>query len=183
MVMRQFTYRAVALLAAVLIAGLSGCADKTAKEVAAMNPTNMHRLANLYAAHQNYKGGKGPSSEADFKEFIKKFDAEKLTMMGVNSAEVDKLFVSERDGKPFKIRYNVGGGRGSVDPVVFETEGQAGMKQVGYTGGKVDEVDEATYQQLLAGKTSTAAAKGAGDPKAAGRPGGGPPAGAQTAPK
>lgn len=179
--MYRVLHRAVALLpAAVLIAGLTGCSDKTAKEVAAMNRTNMHRLANLYAAHQNYKGGKGPSSEADFKEFIKKFDAEKLTMMGVNSAEVDKLFVSERDGKPFKVRYNVGGGRGSVDPVVFEAEGAEGKKQVGYTGGKVEDVDDATYQQLLAGKGGGTPK---GDPKAAGRPGGGPPAGAQTAPK
>ena len=45
-------------------------------------------------------------------------------MMNIDANNLDGLFTSERDNKPFKIRYKVGGGRGSVDAVVFETGGQ-----------------------------------------------------------
>jgi hypothetical protein len=166
---------AAVLLVPTVMAALTGCGDKTAKEVAAMNKSNIQRLANIYSAHQNYKGGRGPANEAEFKEFIKNFDTEKLQMMGVKTEDMNGLFTSERDGKPFKIRYNVGGGRGSVDPVVFETEGKDGKKQVGYTGGNVEDVDDQTYQQLWAGKG------GGGKQPTGGRPSG-PPAGAKTGP-
>ena len=58
---------------------------------------------------QNYKGGRGPKDEAEFKEFVRNFDPNKLSMMKIDPNNVDGLFTSERDGKPFKIRYKVGG--------------------------------------------------------------------------
>jgi hypothetical protein len=152
--MLKICHRTAALfLAAAVLTGLVGCSgDKTAAEVAAMNKSNIQRLSNIYAAFQNFKGNMGPKDEAEFKAFIKEFDKNKLTMMGINPDKLDDVFTSERDSKPFKIRYKVGGGRGSVDPVVFEQEGKEGKKQVGFTGGKVEEVDDPTYQQLWAGK-------------------------------
>jgi len=167
---------------AFLISSLVGCnSDRTAQDVAAMNKSNIQRLANLYTAFQTYKGGRGPATEAEFKDFIAHFDAEKLTMMGVKANEVNGLFTSERDSKPFKVRYNVGGGRGSVDAVVFEQDGKDGKRQVAFTSNtKVDDVDEATYQKLWAGK-------GVSEPVAAaptsGRPKSGPPPGAPVGPK
>jgi hypothetical protein len=176
-------------LAAATMCGamLTGCSsDKTAKTVASMNTSNIQRVANIYSAFQNYKGGRGPNDEAELKTFIKEYDPEKLKMMGIDSGNVDALFVSERDNQPLKVRYKVGGGRGSVDAVAFETTGQGGTKQVAYTGGKVEDVDEATYQQLLAGKgPSTPASGGPGGPaavdKGKGRPSG-TPEGAPTGP-
>jgi hypothetical protein len=171
----------ISLVAVGAFVGLSGCnRDRTAEAVAAMNTSNVQRLANLYAAHQNYKNGRGPASEAEFREFIRTYDPNKLQMMGVNPNELDQLFISEVDGKPLKVRYNVGGGRGSKDAVVFEQEGKDGRKRVGYTGGDVQEVDDATYRQLWAGKSS---APPAGPPGASqkGRPTG-PPPGAPTGP-
>src|SRR4051812_37287685 len=143
--MRGVHGRAAAVLGAAVLAGLAGCnRDRTAQEVAAMNTSNVQRVANLYTAHQTYKGGRGPANEAEFKEFITQFDKEKLQMMGVNPGELAGLFTSERDGKPLKVRYNVGGGRGAVAPVVFEQDGKDGKRQVGFTGNaKVEEVDAA----------------------------------------
>jgi hypothetical protein len=178
----------MSLVAVGIAIGLAGCnRDKTAETVAAMNTSNVQRLANMYAAHQNYKNGRGPASESDFKEFIRTYDPNKLKMMGINPDELDKLFTSEADGKPLKIRYNIGGGRGSQDPVVFEQEGKEGKRAVGYTGGNVEQVDEATWKDLLAGKgpKSPPAAGPTGAPaggKDAGRPGAGPPPGAPTGP-
>jgi hypothetical protein len=183
--LRIRTWAAPAALAA-FAAGLAGCSgDQTANQVAAMNTSNIQRVSNIYAAFQNYKGNRGPKDEAEFKGFIKDFDPNKLKMMGIDPNNLDGLFTSERDGKTFKVRYNVGGGRGSVDAVTFEQEGKDGKKQVGFTGGKVEDVDDATYQQLWSGKGEHQApgATPAGPNKAAGRPtGGGPPPGAPTGP-
>jgi hypothetical protein len=158
---------AAVIAVAVLLTGLTGCTNKVAQQVGAMNTSNMHRLANMYAAYQNFNSYQGPKDETEFKAFIKDFDPEKLKMMGIDPNNLDALFTSERDGKPFKIRYKVGGGRGSVAAVVFEQEGVGGKKQVGFTGPKVEEVDEATYQNLWAGKGGSA-------PPAGGRPTGRP---------
>jgi hypothetical protein len=180
--MRTYYFRlAVGVAAVTLAAGLSGCSSgsNVAKDLAAMNGSNIQRLSNLYAAFQTYNGGRGPNDEVEFKKFIADFDAGKLTMMGVDK---DKVFTSERDGKPFKVRYRVGGGRGAVVPVVFEQNGTGGTKQVGYTGGKTDDVDDASYQLLWAGKGDSPPPS---SPPAGGASGGrpsGPPPGAPTGP-
>jgi hypothetical protein len=182
--MRAIRTPLAAATAVALLVGLTGCADKTTRQVSAMNTSNIQRVSNLYSAYQNYKAGQGPKDEADFKAFVKAFDPNNLSMMGVDPNNVEAVFTSERDGKPFKIRYKVGDGRGSVSAVVFEQEGKDGKKQVGFTGNsKVEDVDDATYQQLWAGK-------GPSEPPAAapvsktgpgGRPSG-PPPGAPTGP-
>src|SRR5262245_7429763 len=82
----------------------AGCSrDTTARDVASMNQSNIQRLSNLYAAHQNGKGGQGPRDEAGFQAFIKEFDPNKLAMMGVDANNVDAVFTSERDNKPFRV--------------------------------------------------------------------------------
>jgi hypothetical protein len=124
--------------------------------------------------------GQGPKDEADLTKFIKEFDPAKLKMMGIDPGDVGKLLVSERDGKPFRVRYGVGGGRGSVSPVVFEQDGKDGKKQVGFTGGKVEDVDDATYKAYLSGKDP--GAPPSGGPPMGGRPGSGRPPGAPGGP-
>jgi len=174
------------LIGAAVCLAVVGCSNDTANQVAAMNKSNMQRLCNLYAAHQNMKGGKGPKDEADFKTYVKEYDPEKLSMMGIDTNKVDDLFKSERDGQPFKFRFSVGGGRGSVDAVVFEQTGVNGKRQVGFTGGTIEEVDDAAYKDYLAGKKprveGPAGGPGSGIDKGAGRPGGGAPAGAPNGP-
>jgi hypothetical protein len=163
---------AAGVAVAFLLAALGGCEPDIGSQVAAMNKSNIQRLGNMYAAFQNIKGGRGPVDEAEFRTFIKDFDPPKLKMMGIDPTNLDALFTSERDGKTFSLRYKVGGGRGSSDAVVFEQEGKDGKKQVGYTMGKVEDVDDATYVQLLAGEKA---------PGGSGRPTG-RPAGAPTGP-
>lgn len=175
----------VALGGALLIGlvGLAGCRDKLADQVAAMNTSNIRRVANIYEGFQNLVGGgKGPKNEAELTKFIKEYDPTKLKMMGIDSNDLPKLLTSERDGKPFKVRYGVGGGRGAVAPVVFELEGKDGKKQVAFTGGKIEEVGEAEYQAYWSGKGAAPAAGPASGP-GGGRPGkAGPPPGAPTGP-
>jgi hypothetical protein len=176
-------FRLLTIVIAGLLVGEIGCSrNKSARDVAAMNTSNIQRLANMYAAFQNYKGGRGPNDEAEFKAFIQGYDPTKLSMMNIDTNNVDGVFVSDRDGKPFKIKYKVGGGRGSVDPVIFEQEGKDGTKQVAFTGGRVDSLDDAASQQLWDGKgKSQPATNPSTGPATSGRPTGRPP-GAPTGP-
>jgi len=168
-----------------------GCSsDKRSKEIAAMNNSNIQKVANLYAGFQNMVSPNGPKDEAEFKGFLKTYDPTALSAMGVDPGNLDKTFTSERDGKPFKIRYKVGGGKGSVAPVVFEEVGVNGMRQVGFTGGggpggggAVEEVDNARYKDLWEGKVSAPSTGGAGG-QGGGAAGAGRPTGTpQGAPK
>jgi hypothetical protein len=137
-----------------------GCSrDDPGSRIGAMNDTRIKQLANLYMAHQMRHGSNGPKDEAEFKTFIKSgMPSHRLEMMRVDPAKVDDLFVSERDGQPFVIKYGQSGGPMSQLAVVFEKEGQAGKKQVGFTNGKVEELDDAKYQELQGKKQSDAGA-------------------------
>ena len=148
--LRRFPVRAVML--SFVTAGCSQ--DDPGSRVAAMNDARIKQLANLYMAHQMRNGSNGPADEKAFKSFIQNGMApHRLEMMRVDPSKLDELFISERDGQPFVIRYGQRGGVMSKLAVVFEKEGQGGMRQVAFTNGSVEEVDDARYQEFLqAGK-------------------------------
>ena len=70
-------------------------------------------------------------------------------MLGVDPNQLDALFMSERDGQPFQIKYEINSGLGAVVAVVFEQQGVEGMRAVGFTDGSVQSVDNEKYRQLL----------------------------------
>jgi hypothetical protein len=143
----------IEVFSVLLICGLfsSGCSSKDpASRIGEMNDTRIKQLANLYMAHQMRNGSNGPKDQPAFKSFIQNGMApHRLEMMRVDPAKVDDLFVSERDGQPFIVKYGQSGGTMSKLPVVFEMEGQGGSRQVAFTNGQVEDVDEARYQELL----------------------------------
>jgi hypothetical protein len=179
--MRVWRRAAGAAGLAALLGFAAGCSNPRAAAVAAKNDSNIKKVTNLYTAFQAQHGWAGPKSEAEFQEFIRQgLPAENLQMMKVDPNHLEAIFVSERDSRPFKIKYGVGGGPGASAPVVFEQEGQGGRRQVGFTFGQFEEVDDARYQQLWDGKG--AAVRPASPQTAAqgnrprGRPPGAPPA-------
>jgi len=151
-----------------LLAGVLGCAallmfsgcsdDHGASAIAKVNSSNIQRLTNLYSAFQMNRYGPGPKDEPEFKRFIKEeMGPYHLGLMGIDPNGIDAIFISERDHKPFKVRYGVNGGPGIVNAVVFEDEGVGGKKQVGINGGTVMEVDDAQWQDMWSGKWHPAA--------------------------
>jgi hypothetical protein len=165
---------------------LAGCSsDQTASQVSAMNATNLQRLTNLYTASMAAHGWQGPKTEAELKEFIKQYDPNKLAMMHIDPNNLDAVFKSERDGKPFKVKYGQGGGPGAAVAVVFEQESHEGKKQVGLTNGTQEDADPARYNELWSGKAAPSGGRAAGGqvgpPGGGGRPTG-RPAGAPTGP-
>lgn len=138
------------LFAALLFAG---CGPNPDGMLAALNDSNIKRLANLYGVYQFQNDYKGPKDEAAFREFISAKNPEHLKRMGVDPSKLDDLFKSERDKQSFKIRWKVNTqARGSSDPVVFEAEGVEGVRLVAFTGGELVEADSSQFDRLWKGE-------------------------------
>lgn len=141
------------LLAAAAGVGLSGCRNDGARAmIAANNDTNVKRLGTLYGLFHLRNEFRGPRNEAEFRAFIGGQDPARLALAGIDPAALDGVFVSERDRLPFRVRYGVNTRvRGPNLPVVFEESGRDGRRQVGFTGGTVQDVDPAAYDSLWSG--------------------------------
>lgn len=72
--------------------------------------------------------------------------------MGIDPNNKTSIWVSERDHKPFKVRYRVDSPFGGIAAVVFEQDGIGGKRQVGFNNSKVEEADEARYKDLWEGR-------------------------------
>jgi hypothetical protein len=148
--MKSLPILSLLLSAACVLAGCGGGVDPDSA-VAAANSNNIQRLSNLYLAFQSENGRVGPADDASLKEFIRGLPPNTLTRIGVEPGNVDAIFVSERDGQPFKLRYKVVGSMmGSNEPVVFESEGVDDKKMVGFLNMTQREVDSAEYDSLFA---------------------------------
>lgn len=161
--MLSFHAQRFAIVAAWLVfCSLVGCSSGTdpVDAVAKANATNLRRLASLYLEYQSVNNWRGPEDEAQFKKFIQSVNPTRLSRIGVDPAKIDDIFISERDGQPFKIRYGVPGNvRVSSEPVVFEATGDGNTRLVGFLDMQQREVDEAEYNRLLSGAPSATAAR------------------------
>ncbi len=143
-----------------LIVGCSGSSDPDSA-IASVNKTNIERLANLYFTYQSLHEWHGPPDESQFKSFLHGYNAHKLSRIGVDPNALDQLFVSERDGQPFKIRYGVqGSSMGSMAPVIFESVGNGKGRMVGFLNMEQREVNESEYNTLWSEKVSTTPQRG-----------------------
>ena len=138
------------LLLAAIGAGLAGCGQPdAASQVAAMNDSNVRRVANLYTAFQMRKGFHGPKDEEEFKDFItNEMLPKKLEMMGVDPGSLEELFTSESNGERLEIIYDQVGFLGAEIAVVFETPDSNGKRRVGFTNGPIETIDDLQYQRL-----------------------------------
>ena len=147
-----------------VVAGLFvGCSSGSDPDsaIASVNKTNIQRLANLYPTYQSLHEWHGPADEVQFKTFLHGFNAHMLSRIGVDPNAPDQLFVSERDGQPFKIRYGVqGSSMGSSAPVIFESVGGGKGRLVGFLDMQQREVDESEYNSLWSATGSPAPRRG-----------------------
>ena len=96
------------------------------------NKLNIQRLTNLYTRHQMQNSSQGPKNEQEFKKYIQGVDSATLEKMGIDLADINSLFVSDRDQQPFEIRYGVAASlRGEAVGLIFEKQGLNGVRQVG----------------------------------------------------
>jgi len=135
------------LLACVAITGCGGGRKVPEEE------NRLTKLARLYGRSQSKFRGPPPSVDA-LKEFARSLDADGLKSIGLESSDLDQIFVSSRDNEPFVYRKPAKGvgmpGPGASSEVVFyEKTGKNGKRYVAYVTAKVEEVDEAKFKQLV----------------------------------
>ncbi len=148
------------------IVSLVGCNNSVNSGVAAANSANIKRVGNIYGSYLVHNGWQGPKNEQELKRYLHdNLSQKKLEMMGIDPQNVDKTFISERDGKQFKIRWGLTLMPLSTANVVFEQEGVDGKKQVATNSGETRDVDNAEYQRLWDEKAAEPAPTGAPPPE------------------
>lgn len=144
---------AVLLLGMIVLAGCSS--SKISDGVARANSANIKRVGNLYGSYLAHNAWEGPKDEQNLNRYIhENLSQKKLEMMGIDPQNIDAVFISERDGKPFRVRWGLSVAPLSTVTVVFETEGIDGKKRVATNNGEVREVDDAEYQRLWGEKAT-----------------------------
>lgn len=118
------------LLVAISLCSLPGCRDTTIEDaIAAANSSHIQQLYNCYSLFCHQNKYRGPKDETELKEFLQNPRYEKnLKLMQINRDALDEMFVSERDGEPFKVRYGVNGLGNKA--VIFESTGIDGKRMV-----------------------------------------------------
>lgn len=145
--------RRLLLLPVAVAAAACGCYDgNLRRQVAAMNDSRIKQLANLFRFYQATNGWVGPKDEGTLRTFVQSAPKKNLDMMGIDPAAFDQLLVSERDGKPFRVRWGVTIGPLEEQAVVFEAEGREGKRLVAFTGAKSEEVEGDRYDRLWNGE-------------------------------
>ena len=140
----------MALVAASLFAAISSSSGCTRDASQPTESSNLKPLAVLYGQFINTHRGQPPANEGEFKAYLKTVRPEMLRSLEVT--DLESLFVSSRDKKPYVIRYgNVTGpaGPGGVPVVAYEQEGVGGKRYIATTVGAVQEVDEARFRELV----------------------------------
>lgn len=138
-------------LAAALVAlsvAMSGCGGKPA--AVERETSNLKPLSVLYGKYLSQHRGKAPADEAELKKFAKSVNVKELEALGVK--DIDSLFISTRDQKPYAVIY--GNSVTSAPPgkevvIAYEQEGVSGKRYVATSLGRIEEVDEARFREMV----------------------------------
>lgn len=123
----------------------SGCGGSR-RESQEREESNLKPLGLLYGQFIGQHRGQPPASEEEFKGFIRSAGTKQLAGFGVT--DLESLFISPRDQKPYVVLY----GRapvGTARVVAYEQEGKGGMRFIVTDLGRVQEVDEARFAELV----------------------------------
>jgi hypothetical protein len=117
----------------------TGCSTDGAEE----HQSNLKGLAAYYGQYQAKNRGQLPPNEKAFKDFI----AADLSAAGgtITADKIDAMFISNRDDKPFVIRYSTDKSWQFPQLIAYEQEGRNGIRHVGYALGGVEAVSEERF--------------------------------------
>ena len=161
-------YRRIKITILFTLLFVVGCGQgKIAERIAEMNSTPIKRLLTAYVYFQGKHGFRGPRNEQEFREFIADDRFQKgFDRAGIDTSDIDALFISDRDGQPFKVKYGVPGTpMGFKDAVVFESEGVDGEVMVAFGGAKVEVMSLEESESLFESRKRTKVQRGDGRPE------------------
>lgn len=139
-----------ALLFAILLTSCRRASGPIAQE-----QTNLSWLASMYGMYIAQHQGRAPKNLDELHKFVEQSTtADQLARLKV--ANVNELFVSPRDGKPFAlVSYDkMPALKGGEPPpvVLYEAQGQNGKRAIAYVSGGTGgtrTVDEQEFQKML----------------------------------
>lgn len=133
------------LAAVVLCGGTPGC-ERSSSNTETDAKINLTKILRLYQVYVE-KNGKGPPDESALREFGKKLTPKELDEYLIGN-DLETIFTSSRDKKPFVIQYNlILQPGGEMKTVAWEATAENGMRYVALSNGYVEEYDEETFQQ------------------------------------
>jgi hypothetical protein len=144
-------YRQTCFLICSLFLFSVGCGQgKIAERISEMNSTPIKKLITCYSFYQSRNNFRGPKDEAALRKFIADEKNQKgFERAGIDTSDIDALFISDSDGEPFKIKYGVPGSpMGFVEALIFESVGVDGEVMVGF-GGATTELMSAEESEKL----------------------------------
>ncbi len=140
----------MSLLTFGVVFGTSGCShsDKPMSE----SEKNLKALAVFYGQYVGQHRGQGPPNEAEFKKYVQSLPAAQLEVFKLDQGSLDQVFISPRDKEPYGVAYKTKSstpGSSGGGMVIWEQKGVNGKHFVADSLGKIEEIDEATFNQRL----------------------------------
>jgi hypothetical protein len=142
--------RALCLLILGVVLTCLGCGP-VGEPNRAQEESGLKPLGIFYGRFVPQHQGQPPKDEAEFKAYLKEpRNLEELKKV-FNVPDVDAMFVSNRDKKPYIVIYGPTSGEGPAgQPVIaYEQEGMNGKRFVASKMGAVEEVDEARFRKMV----------------------------------
>ncbi|MEM8945836.1 MAG: hypothetical protein AAGD11_11690 [Planctomycetota bacterium] len=136
-----------------------GCSVGGEPSLADFNDSNIKKLRGAYGLFLVAHNLNGPESKEELLAYLTTNPTaiRKMEMMGIAKDAIPSIFMSDRDGKPFKVRYGL---KGLDDHyIVFESEGVDGKRLVAHHTPVELEPDE--YEAAWAGQLKGVGAMGA----------------------
>lgn len=146
-----------------VVVGIAGC-GQSQPTLADINNSNIKRLRAAYGLYLIQHNLRGPESEEKLKEYLTTNAGAiaKMERQGVPKEQMLDIFINERDGKPFKVRYGLVGM--GDHPIVFEEEGVDGKRLVAYSPPR--ELNKEEYEAAWNSKIRPFSGKNAMDEQA-----------------
>jgi hypothetical protein len=138
----------ILVVSTVLLSILVGCGSQEETQTYDREKSRLRWL--LKVRTHALSQGKMLASADDYNRYVQNLDPElrKRVMEGSGVSNVDDLFISERDGKPYVIFYQRPAGV-TADVFGYEQTGVDGKRYVAFTLGAMEEVDEQRFAELV----------------------------------
>jgi hypothetical protein len=119
----------------------AGCRENDQEE----EQSNLRLVAMYYNQYRAHHRGRMPADEKDFKKFIASRGGK---------TNVDSLLISNRDGKPFVVKYRGNKSWALPEIIAYEQEGRDKAREVATVAGGYEKLSDEEFQKQM---TSAAA--------------------------
>lgn len=139
------------LAAVYFLAAVCGCSDRGRSNVE-QEASSLKPIAIYYGSFVGQNRGQPPKSEAEFKAYLREQKNAESLKASFKITDIDKMFISSRDNKPYVIYYGVipnSSGPAGAPVIAYEEQGLGGKRFVASAVGAVQEVDEAEFRRMV----------------------------------